>query len=154
MGRALILDGSAAELVGGVERRDLVALRQRRVVEDRLEEVVDPAPQGQHRLADMDQLRRAAPDDVDAEESPILPVEEHLEEAAIVAQDLPAGDLSVPGHAGLVGHLALGQLVLGGADHRDRKSTRLNSSHGYISYAVFCLKKKKKTWTETVANAS
>src|SRR2546429_5283499 len=31
-------------------------------------------------------------------------------------------------------------------DDRDRKSTRLNSSHGYISYAVFCLKKKNKTW--------
>src|SRR2546422_6566097 len=30
----------------------------------------------------------------------------------------------------------------------DRKSTRLNSSHGYISYAVFCLKKKKKEKTE------
>src|SRR6266550_6045815 len=30
----------------------------------------------------------------------------------------------------------------------DRKSTRLNSSHGYISYAVFCLKKKKKTLTK------
>src|SRR2546422_7640733 len=29
-------------------------------------------------------------------------------------------------------------------DSGDRKSTRLNSSHGYISYAVFCLKKKKK----------
>src|SRR5687768_17993458 len=29
----------------------------------------------------------------------------------------------------------------------DRKSTRLNSSHGYISYAVFCLKKKKKNKT-------
>src|SRR2546422_8490826 len=29
----------------------------------------------------------------------------------------------------------------------DRKSTRLNSSHGYISYAVFCLKKKKKKST-------
>src|SRR2546422_2081015 len=29
---------------------------------------------------------------------------------------------------------------------RDRKSTRLNSSHGYISYAVFCLKKKKPVW--------
>src|SRR2546422_5714352 len=27
---------------------------------------------------------------------------------------------------------------------QDRKSTRLNSSHGYISYAVFCLKKKNK----------
>src|SRR5947209_10490074 len=31
------------------------------------------------------------------------------------------------------------------AAHRDRKSTRLNSSHANISYAVFCLKKKKKT---------
>src|SRR2546422_5064000 len=30
---------------------------------------------------------------------------------------------------------------------RDRKSTRLNSSHGYISYAVFCLKKKKTKTT-------
>src|SRR5687768_18280679 len=29
------------------------------------------------------------------------------------------------------------------AGQEDRKSTRLNSSHGYISYAVFCLKKKK-----------
>src|SRR2546429_5998380 len=28
---------------------------------------------------------------------------------------------------------------------QDRKSTRLNSSHGYISYAVFCLKKKEQT---------
>src|SRR2546429_3165963 len=32
-----------------------------------------------------------------------------------------------------------------GPEGRDRKSTRLNSSHGYISYAVFCLKKKKIT---------
>src|SRR3989449_8289813 len=30
--------------------------------------------------------------------------------------------------------------------YRDRKSTRLNSSHGYISYAVFCLKKKKNKY--------
>src|SRR2546429_2126334 len=29
----------------------------------------------------------------------------------------------------------------------DRKSTRLNSSHGYISYAVFCLKKKKTNYS-------
>src|SRR2546429_7340418 len=38
---------------------------------------------------------------------------------------------------------------LGGDQHhvkiRDRKSTRLNSSHGYISYAVFCLKNKNAT---------
>src|SRR5712675_1894966 len=30
--------------------------------------------------------------------------------------------------------------------HGDRKSTRLNSSHGYISYAVFCLQKKKRAF--------
>src|ERR1041385_9319940 len=35
------------------------------------------------------------------------------------------------------------QPELCGHCHGDRKSTRLNSSHGYISYAVFCLKKKK-----------
>src|SRR2546422_7558964 len=33
-------------------------------------------------------------------------------------------------------------------EDQDRKSTRLNSSHGYISYAVFCLKKKKKKQTD------
>src|SRR6266498_4404654 len=37
-----------------------------------------------------------------------------------------------------------GQQRGAGADRRDRKSTRLNSSHVRISYAVFCLKKKKK----------
>src|SRR2546429_6019021 len=36
-----------------------------------------------------------------------------------------------------------GPALAGVAAHIDRKSTRLNSSHGYISYAVFCLKKKK-----------
>src|SRR2546422_8421966 len=39
--------------------------------------------------------------------------------------------------------VALGDLSEN-AEYQDRKSTRLNSSHGYISYAVFCLKKKKK----------
>src|SRR5438034_5840681 len=40
--------------------------------------------------------------------------------------------------------------------HGDRKSTRLNSSHTVISYAVFCLKKKKKTTQKETAeqNAS
>src|SRR2546422_5554238 len=41
-----------------------------------------------------------------------------------------------------IGELELHRLEVG--DRLDRKSTRLNSSHGYISYAVFCLKKKKK----------
>src|SRR2546429_3558622 len=48
------------------------------------------------------------------------------------------GDDREPGH--------LRELDANGADAtRDRKSTRLNSSHGYISYAVFCLKKKKNS---------
>src|SRR2546422_7454028 len=71
----------------------------------------------------------------------------------------------IPPAPRVVPHLGLGWsgrpdrlcrfLVVAGASHaeparridrdamRDRKSTRLNSSHGYISYAVFCLKKKK-----------
>src|SRR2546429_3415111 len=39
--------------------------------------------------------------------------------------------------------LLTGSWPMGKFRSRDRKSTRLNSSHGYISYAVFCLKKKK-----------
>src|SRR3989475_12652481 len=41
-------------------------------------------------------------------------------------------------------HKGIHQHVRGGDAQRDRKSTRLNSSHSQISYAVFCLKKKKK----------
>src|SRR2546422_2705579 len=48
---------------------------------------------------------------------------------------------SVPSNEGLI--IALDTSLIFKLD-RDRKSTRLNSSHGYISYAVFCLKKKKK----------
>src|SRR3712207_9159329 len=60
---------------------------------------------------------------------------------------LPAALLPVfPGsrlHPGiLIGLLAVTGLYF--ILHRDRKSTRLNSSHANISYAVFCLKKKKK----------
>src|SRR2546422_4850493 len=43
---------------------------------------------------------------------------------------------------GLIKDGILGQEKWG--TREDRKSTRLNSSHGYISYAVFCLKKKNK----------
>src|SRR5438034_4849017 len=45
----------------------------------------------------------------------------------------------VPSHQ----HTLPGQRVLVGGNGRDRESTRLNSSHTVISYAVFCLKKKK-----------
>src|SRR2546426_3093410 len=41
-----------------------------------------------------------------------------------------------------------------GGDVQDRKSTRLNSSHLVISYAVFCLKKKKTKTQTTLCNAT
>src|SRR2546430_8177935 len=45
-----------------------------------------------------------------------------------------------------------GLAALGGRPCVDRKSTRLNSSHSQISYAVFCLKKKKKHYTSVGAS--
>src|SRR3712207_8726114 len=46
----------------------------------------------------------------------------------------------------------LEQLLAQPGDGEDRKSTRLNSSHANISYAVFCLKKKKKATHPTALN--
>src|SRR3712207_4565995 len=54
--------------------------------------------------------------------------------------DVDGAHLHAPG-SGVVDGLGT---RLGPAGVRDRKSTRLNSSHANISYAVFCLKKKKK----------
>src|SRR5260221_7968308 len=56
-----------------------------------------------------------------------------------------------PHHHPLSAHPAHGQAGLRPRHVRDRKSTRLNSSHTVISYAVFCLKKKKKTDTHNRA---
>src|SRR2546422_1321225 len=69
--------------------------------------------------------------------------------------NIPARDLASDYAIGVVWAVLLGASILiwpvPRSDRRallaiwcvDRKSTRLNSSHGYISYAVFCLKKKK-----------
>src|SRR2546429_6154435 len=67
----------------------------------------------------------------------------HIGKGLAARQLMAAEDaaLEIRGHADLGQlHLHLGAVRARG----DRKSTRLNSSHGYISYAVFCLKKKKK----------
>src|SRR5687768_18372170 len=53
-------------------------------------------------------------------------------------------------HRAAAGRSACGVVTRHRFVARDRKSTRLNSSHGYISYAVFCLKKKKKINTQTL----
>src|SRR5437773_4525885 len=59
------------------------------------------------------------------------------------ARGVARGDLVVV--RGAVGEAAVGEAGRGGRADRDRKSTRLNSSHITISYAVFCLKKKNDT---------
>src|SRR5438477_4937249 len=61
-------------------------------------------------------------------------------------------------HGGNLGWAAMSGLLCDDADvpgiwtsgHKDRKSTRLNSSHMSISYAVFCLKKKKIIFIEYI----
>src|SRR5687768_18339974 len=62
--------------------------------------------------------------------------------------DLLGGDARLEAVPGLAQH---GRIDRAGAE--DRKSTRLNSSHGYISYAVFCLKKKKKKQHKQIVNS-
>src|SRR3712207_8996593 len=57
-------------------------------------------------------------------------------------------ELDVGGLKGLVDALDVAGLLAG--QLLDRKSTRLNSSHANISYAVFCLKKKKKPVTPRI----
>src|SRR3712207_8930902 len=70
-------------------------------------------------------VRQLWPDDVEP-----VPMREFLD----VARAVEAGEVEL-------GLLPIENTLAG----RDRKSTRLNSSHANISYAVFCLKKKKNT---------
>src|SRR2546427_4079748 len=66
-------------------------------------------------------------------------IPEQPQPARFVACRLPGGG----------DHDQVGERHAEAADrHLDRKSTRLNSSHSQISYAVFCLKKKKKETTD------
>src|SRR5258708_24801648 len=65
-----------------------------------------------------------------------LPIYRHAALSALRVRDLCSAT-----HSGVHGRATPGGVLLSGAS--DRKSTRLNSSHQIISYAVFCLKKKK-----------
>src|SRR2546427_8376538 len=80
--------------------------------------------------------------------------------------DVLLSDLSMPGKGGfwLIGQVRALPPDRGGATpaaaltaytgpEQDRKSTRLNSSHSQISYAVFCLKKKKKNHARKLTNS-
>src|SRR2546422_8149595 len=81
-------------------------------------------------------FRSVQPDDV------LVPADDVVE----IDTDGPArhGPDVVEDLEGLLASLVMaGEHGPAGDVEGDRKSTRLNSSHGYISYAVFCLKKKK-----------
>src|SRR5256886_6086970 len=79
-------------------------------------------------------------------------IEVHQQCLAVGAADRHAGDVRCPPSVRGVDH-GVGhdgeQPALELVAQRDRKSTRLNSSHSQISYAVFCLKKKKDTYAST-----
>src|SRR2546422_4320968 len=64
-----------------------------------------------------------------------------LKSSTVVPNNQPAGESDT---GALWALLVSNTSAVSPWNNRDRKSTRLNSSHGYISYAVFCLKKKKK----------
>src|SRR5690606_41517011 len=77
----------------------------------------------------------------------------HIQELTCIARDTKLGSEEITSDIPNVGESALSKLdesgivyigaEVGGGISEDRKSTRLNSSHVKISYAVFCLKKKK-----------
>src|SRR3712207_9183774 len=78
-----------------------------------------------------------------------LSLHDALPISVVDAPALQAGDqrgqrLRLASAGGGAGRRRGGRHRLGGGRGLDRKSTRLNSSHANISYAVFCLKKKKK----------
>src|SRR5688572_32431875 len=66
----------------------------------------------------------------------------------VVGERRRAGERADAGVVALV--VVDGELLDAVRDVEDRKSTRLNSSHSQISYAVFCLKKKKKKIINTI----
>src|SRR2546430_12829311 len=68
-----------------------------------------------------------------------------LHDALPISHNLPLRGRIRDGHRGCRRTRESQHHAVGTDDVRDRKSTRLNSSHSQISYAVFCLKKKKNT---------
>src|SRR3712207_7781690 len=80
-------------------------------------------------------LFRSGVGEVDRPAHPVA--DDHLEAVELPAEERPHREAEGD-H--LVAHLGGEEVVV----DQDRKSTRLNSSHANISYAVFCLKKKKK----------
>src|SRR2546429_3216149 len=122
----------ALDLRAGVDEREILAFRPKR------QQVVVVRTAGLARLARHARRDRAVPvgevEDLSIGRAPTLLV-------TLARGGVDGVGITAPRHVSQVerrGHgMAEGRAVQGAP--RDRKSTRLNSSHGYISYAVFCL---------------
>src|SRR5436190_1763668 len=107
------------ELIHAVKRRSLVAFGQRRIVENRVDEIVDFAFENQHGLPDVQQLGRAFANDVHAQDLAGFTMEDELEASGGVATNLPTRDFAIVRHADFVGNVLSGKLFFGLADERD-----------------------------------
>ncbi|EAU65622.1 hypothetical protein STIAU_6500 [Stigmatella aurantiaca DW4/3-1] len=111
--------------VEAVEGGHPVGLGHGGVVEGGIDEVVDGVARpllGHDRLADVDDLRGVVPQAVDAEDLPRVPVEEQLEHAHRAAGDLRARQALEEGMADLVGHVLMGELLLGAPQAADLRA--------------------------------
>jgi len=87
-----------------IQRRALVRLGQRRIVEGVLDEIIERAFQVQHGLTDMHQLRRALAHDMHAQQMPCLDREDHLRQAGVQPHDVPARRLAETRDTALIGN--------------------------------------------------
>src|SRR5687768_18111123 len=81
--------------VDSIQRRHAVTFRQGWIVEDGVHEVVDHTVIGHNGLTDMNELGRAVPDGMDAQELSRLVVEEQFQHADLVADQLSPGNFPV-----------------------------------------------------------
>src|SRR3984885_12315662 len=107
------------QLVEAVEGRGLVALGQRRIVENGIDEILHTAAKNHNCLADVKQLGSAFTDDVHAQHLFGLAMKTNLQASGGVAADLASGDLAIIRHAHLVGNIFVGELPFGLADKRN-----------------------------------
>src|SRR5215813_14492371 len=108
---------SVSQLIQSIQRRDLVGLGERRVVEHRVPEVLDRRARVHNRLSDVNELRRPLADDVDAEQLQIPRIKQQLQPSGLVAENLPSRQFLISGDPDLVRNLFFRQLPLGFPDH-------------------------------------
>src|SRR5688572_28390543 len=78
-----------------VEGGDLIAFRQRRVIEDRVDKIIDLSMKGHDGLADVDQFCGSFADSMNTEQMPGVPVKQQFEYTGFVTDQLSTGDFLI-----------------------------------------------------------